>query len=303
VTRACVEQAPTSSSRRPASASAAGWRPPTAGASASRCAPASDARAARPRSQGQGRRPRRRTGRVLVPGVRGLRRGARPAARGGRRGQARRGAAARRAAGRVHRRAAAAGAEVVEVPVYRWVLPEDVRPLRRLVEQTVAGSVDCMTFTSAPAVSSTWPWPRARGEHELVEALRGPVLVAAVGPVTAAPLDRAGIPSVQPERARSGRWPHRRRSAAGPPQGEDTAARRCAARRRPAPLTPGPEGGPGPSGSVAVRDPCRSSATGPGSGTPPVRALSARLVTRPAPSSAAGARPGLVALSASAGSC
>ena len=102
-------------------------------------------------------------------------------------------------------RCGAAGAEVVEVPVYRWVLPEDVRPLRRLVEQTVAGAVDCMTFTSAPAVSSTLTVARELGrEDELVEALRGPVLVAAVGPVTAGPLDRAGIPSVQPERARLG---------------------------------------------------------------------------------------------------
>ena len=91
------------------------------------------------------------------------------------------------------------------MPVYRWVLPEDVRPLRRLVEQTVAGAVDCMTFTSAPAVSSTLTVARELGrEDELVEALRGPVLVAAVGPVTAGPLDRAGIPSVQPERARLG---------------------------------------------------------------------------------------------------
>ena len=97
----------------------------------------------------------------------------------------------------------AAGADVVEVPVYRWVLPEDVRPLRALVEQTVDGAVDCVTFTSAPAVSSMLTVARDLGrEQALVEALRGPVLVAAVGPVTAAPLDRAGIPSVQPERAR-----------------------------------------------------------------------------------------------------
>ena len=48
----------------------------------------------------------------------------------------------------------AAGAEVVEVPVYRWVPPEDVRPLRRLVEQIPAGVVDCVTFTSAPERST-----------------------------------------------------------------------------------------------------------------------------------------------------
>ena len=48
----------------------------------------------------------------------------------------------------------AAGAEVVEVPVYRWLPAADVRPLRRLVEQVAAGQVDCVTFTSAPAVAS-----------------------------------------------------------------------------------------------------------------------------------------------------
>ena len=96
-----------------------------------------------------------------------------------------------------------AGADVVEVPVYRWVLPEDVRPLQHVVDLVVAGEVDCVVFTSAPAVSSMLLVARQQGHEEaLVEALRGPVLVAAVGPVTAAPLERLGIPSVQPERAR-----------------------------------------------------------------------------------------------------
>ena len=99
----------------------------------------------------------------------------------------------------------AAGAEVVEVPVYRWVPAEDVRPLRRLVEQVVAGTVDCVTFTSAPAVASMLTVAREDGrEQALLDALRTEVLVAAVGPVTAGPLDRLGVPSVQPERARLG---------------------------------------------------------------------------------------------------
>lgn len=99
----------------------------------------------------------------------------------------------------------AAGAEVVEVPVYRWVPPEDVRPLRRLVEQVVAEGVDCVTFTSAPAVASLLAVAREEGREEaLLGALRGPVLVAAVGPVTAAPLERRDVPTVQPERARLG---------------------------------------------------------------------------------------------------
>jgi uroporphyrinogen-III synthase len=98
-----------------------------------------------------------------------------------------------------------AGAQVLEVPVYRWVPAEDLRPLRRLVEQVVAGIVDCVTFTSAPAVASLLA---VTGDLErsdaLVSALSGPVLAACVGPVTAAPLERLGVPTVQPERARLG---------------------------------------------------------------------------------------------------
>ena len=98
-----------------------------------------------------------------------------------------------------------AGASVVEVQVYRWVPAEDVRPLRRLVEQVETGAVDCVTFTSAPAVASLLEVARRAGrEDALVQALQSGVLAACVGPVTAAPLERRGVSTVQPERARLG---------------------------------------------------------------------------------------------------
>ena len=99
----------------------------------------------------------------------------------------------------------AAGAEVLTVPVYRWVLPEDVVPVRRLVATIVAGGVDAVTFTSAPAAASLLAVADELClRADLVTALNGRVLAIAVGPVTAAPLDAAGIPSWQPERARLG---------------------------------------------------------------------------------------------------
>lgn len=99
----------------------------------------------------------------------------------------------------------AAGAEVLEVPVYRWLPAEDVRPLQRLVEHVIAAQVDCVTFTSAPAVAALLSLATQSGRREaMVAALSGPVLAACVGPVTAAPLERLGIPTVQPERARLG---------------------------------------------------------------------------------------------------
>lgn len=98
-----------------------------------------------------------------------------------------------------------AGAVVVQVPVYRWVPAEDIRPLRRLIEQIATHQVDCVTFTSAPAVASMLTTAVADDRKDaLVHALRTSVLAACVGPVTAAPLELLGIPTVQPERARLG---------------------------------------------------------------------------------------------------
>ncbi|WP_131741582.1 uroporphyrinogen-III synthase [Actinomadura roseirufa] len=99
----------------------------------------------------------------------------------------------------------AAGAEVIEIPVYRWARTDDPTPLRRLVGQAVAGTVDAIAFTSAPAVAETLAVAAEDGlEEPLVEALRAQVVAACVGPVTARELTERGVPTVQPERARLG---------------------------------------------------------------------------------------------------
>ena len=98
-----------------------------------------------------------------------------------------------------------AGAEVIEVPVYRWVVPEDPTPLRRLVDNVAASGVDAVSFTSAPAAASFLRAADEQGLGDRVrQALRGPVLAACVGPVTAGPLLREDIPVIQPSRMRLG---------------------------------------------------------------------------------------------------
>jgi uroporphyrinogen-III synthase len=98
-----------------------------------------------------------------------------------------------------------AGAEVVDVPVYRWARTDDVTPLRRLVGQAVAGTIDAITFTSAPAVAATLAVAEEDDlEGPLIEALRGPVVAACVGPVTAVALERREVPTLRPDRARLG---------------------------------------------------------------------------------------------------
>jgi uroporphyrinogen-III synthase len=96
-----------------------------------------------------------------------------------------------------------AGAEVIEVPVYRWVPPEDTGPLNRLIQAVAAGAVDAVAFTSAPAAASFLATAGDLACGEAVRAaLRGPVVPACVGPVTAGPLLREGISVVQPDRSR-----------------------------------------------------------------------------------------------------
>jgi uroporphyrinogen-III synthase len=98
-----------------------------------------------------------------------------------------------------------AGAEVVAIPVYRWTGPADPGPLDRLLDAVLAGQVDAMTFTSAPAAASMLRVAECRRQlDELLTALRTQVLVACVGPITAGPLSHKGIPVVQPDRGRLG---------------------------------------------------------------------------------------------------
>lgn len=99
----------------------------------------------------------------------------------------------------------AGGAEVVVVPVYRWMAPEDLAPLDRLLDAIVGGGVDAVSFTSAPAAASLLSRAEERGLREAVlDALRGRLLSACVGPVTALPLQAHGVDTVQPERFRLG---------------------------------------------------------------------------------------------------
>ncbi|MFE5819377.1 uroporphyrinogen-III synthase [Streptomyces sp. NPDC056479] len=99
----------------------------------------------------------------------------------------------------------AGGAEVLGVPVYRWLPPEDVGPVDRLLDAAVSRGLDAVTFTSAPAAVSLLSRAEERGLlPELLSAFAHDVLPACVGPVTALPLQAQGVDTVHPERFRLG---------------------------------------------------------------------------------------------------
>ncbi|MBJ8338344.1 MULTISPECIES: uroporphyrinogen-III synthase [Antrihabitans] len=98
-----------------------------------------------------------------------------------------------------------AGAEVIAVPVYRWTPPADQTAMDRMIDLTISGGLDCVSFTSAPAVASMLMRAKETGHIEpLLYALRGRVLAACVGPITAAPLEELSVATSMPGRARLG---------------------------------------------------------------------------------------------------
>ncbi|MCW2514347.1 MAG: uroporphyrinogen-III synthase [Mycobacterium sp.] len=98
-----------------------------------------------------------------------------------------------------------AGADVIQVPVYRWQPPPDTDRLDQLIAMVVKAELDVVSFTSAPAVASVLQRAKSLGCFDpFIAALRSEVAVACVGPVTAAPLRRLDVPAVQPQRYRLG---------------------------------------------------------------------------------------------------
>src|SRR5919198_279428 len=89
---------------------------------------------------------------------------------------------------------AARSGELVEVPVYRWLMPDDTGPASRLVEEMCAGAVDAVTFTSQPAVHHLFRIAEDIGRaDDLRAACNDAVLPVCVGPVCADAARAEGI--------------------------------------------------------------------------------------------------------------
>ena len=99
-----------------------------------------------------------------------------------------------------------AGAEVTPLTVYRWGPPRDPAAVHRSVLEAAAGEVDAVLFTAAPGTENWLAAAESAGalpgiaEH----ARTGRLLMAAVGPLTAAPLEQRGLPALLPARSRMG---------------------------------------------------------------------------------------------------
>ena len=101
---------------------------------------------------------------------------------------------------------ARAGADVVSLVVYRWGPPPDPAAVAASVRDAAAGEIDCVVFTSAPGAHAWLEAADAEGVTDaiLAHVADGSVVAAAVGPVTAGPLEERGITPLVPDRGRLG---------------------------------------------------------------------------------------------------
>lgn len=101
---------------------------------------------------------------------------------------------------------AAAGADVRNLVVYRWGPPADPQAVVDSVRAAALGEVDAVVFTSAPGAHAWLEVVDREGVGAQLAArfADGSLVAAAVGPVTAAPLEARGITPIVPERARLG---------------------------------------------------------------------------------------------------
>jgi uroporphyrinogen-III synthase len=98
------------------------------------------------------------------------------------------------------------GATVTCVPIYRWALPEDTRPLREALHALASRRIDVALFTAAQQVEHVLQIARSEGiEDDLRAAFAEHVVVGSIGPSTSAVLREHGLPvDIEPEHPKSG---------------------------------------------------------------------------------------------------
>lgn len=87
----------------------------------------------------------------------------------------------------------ARGAEVTEIPVYRWALPQDTAPLTALIDALERDEMHAVVLTNAEQVRNLFAVAEQLGRTTPLRAALNRTLVASIGPVASAALREAGV--------------------------------------------------------------------------------------------------------------
>jgi uroporphyrinogen-III synthase len=85
------------------------------------------------------------------------------------------------------------GAQVVEIPTYRWSLPEDTGPLESLIAALERHEMDAAVFTNAEQVRNLFAVAAKLNKTESLQHSLNRTLVASIGPVASAALREAKV--------------------------------------------------------------------------------------------------------------
>jgi uroporphyrinogen-III synthase len=85
------------------------------------------------------------------------------------------------------------GAEVAEIPTYRWSLPPDTKPLAELIGALERREMDAAVFTNAEQVRNLFLVAHDMGKTAVLRDGLNATLVASIGPVASAALRDAQV--------------------------------------------------------------------------------------------------------------
>ena len=97
------------------------------------------------------------------------------------------------------------GAEVFQVPIYRWALPENLEPLRQALDEVIAGKVPVLLITNAAQVDHVMEVLGKDGKLRPFRAALKKVVVASIGPTASERLRHYEWPiDLEPSHAKMG---------------------------------------------------------------------------------------------------
>ncbi len=85
------------------------------------------------------------------------------------------------------------GATVTRVPVYRWALPEDVEPLRQVIDAIVQTKVAVVLVTNAAQIDHVMQVAVQDGKADAVRAALKKTVIASIGPVASERIREHGL--------------------------------------------------------------------------------------------------------------
>jgi uroporphyrinogen-III synthase len=86
------------------------------------------------------------------------------------------------------------GAQVTRVPVYKWALPEDLAPLRQVIDRVISGEVPVLLITNAAQVDHVMQVLEKDGKVEPFRAALKKMVMVSIGPTASERLHRHGWP-------------------------------------------------------------------------------------------------------------